>query len=1032
MLNRIIAWSLSYKYLVLLATLFLAALGARAITRIPIDAFPDVSPVQVTILTESPGLTPEEIEKLITFPIESAMAGLPKVELIRSLTMFGLSGVFLYFEDGTDVFFARRLVLERLGEARERIPRGLGNPEMGPNTTGLGEVFQYYLKSQDHQLSAMDLRSIQDWSVRLLLRTAPGVDDVLSYGGEERQFQIFVKPEKLVKYGLALSEVLARVAGSNRSVGGQFLVRSQEQYLVRGRGWAQSVEDIKRTVLKAEKGTPVYLRDVAEVIEGPAPRFGAVTRNGEEVVTGIALKRTGENTRQVIQNIKSRAEVARQALPAGVQIEPFYDQTELVDKAVSTVSWALLEGGLLVMLVVFLFLGEIRTALVVVSAVPLSMLAAFLLMEITGLSANLMSLGGLTIAIGMIVDGAVVMAENSFRFLSCRRCEGPERDAAILESSREVAKPVVFALLINILSLLPIFALIGLEGKLFRPLVLTKSYGMVAALILSLTAIPALSSLLLRGREEHESFVFRRIQAVYRPALEWALTRKRALVSGAMCLLLASLALFPFLGTEFIPSLEEGSTQIRITSIASASLDESLRVAKKTEQVLLRIPEVSFALSKSGRAEKSCAEDVNNVETYVALKPTSAWRPGMTKQALVNEMRRELEPAVPTALFSFSQPIQLRVDELVSGTRATLAVKIHGEDLAVLSRLGTEVKDILASIRGAKDVQAEMLLGKPTVTIQVDRETAARFGLNVSDVLEIVHAGVGGETVSTLIDGNRRAPIVVRFDESSRRDVAEIMRIPMRTADGALIPLSRVAEATTTSDVAQIRRENLSRLIVVHANLEARDIGSFVAEAQEKTRKGLKLPPGYYVTWGGQFENQQKAMRTLSLIIPLTILLILVILYTEFKSLRHALLILTGVPLSVIGGVFSLFLTGQNLSVPAAVGFLAVFGVAMLNGVVLVAYFRQLQGNGKDLAQVVREGCLLRLRPILITATVAMLGLFPLLLARGVGAEVQRPLATVVVGGLFTSTLLTLFFLPAAYLMVEGRKKQAGALAPKS
>ncbi|HWT82920.1 MAG TPA: efflux RND transporter permease subunit, partial [Candidatus Methylomirabilis sp.] len=497
----------------------LAILGARAATRIPIDAFPDVSPVQVVVLTESPGLSPEEIEKLITFPVESAMAGLPKVELIRSMTMFGLSTVVLYFEDGTDIFFARRLVLERLGEARERIPRGLGGPEMGPNTTGLGEVFQYYLKSQDRQLSTMDLRSIQDWSIRLLMRTAPGVDDVLSYGGEERQFQILVKPDRLVKYGLALSEVITQVAGSNRSVGGQFLVRNQEEYLVRGRGWAQSVEDLKRTVLKAEKGTPVYLRDVAEVVEGPAPRRGAVTRNGEEVVTGLVLKRTGENTREVIGNIKSRGGVVRQALPAGVQVEPFYDQTELVEKAVSTVGLALLEGGMLVMLVVFLFLGEVRSAIVVVSAVPLSMLIAFLLMEITGLSANLMSLGGLTIAIGMIVDGAVVMVENSFRFLSCRQCEGPEREAAILESSREVANPVAFALLINIISLLPIFALSGLEGKLFRPLVLTKSFGMVAALILSLTAIPAFSSFLLRSRNEQESFLFRKIRAAYQLAL---------------------------------------------------------------------------------------------------------------------------------------------------------------------------------------------------------------------------------------------------------------------------------------------------------------------------------------------------------------------------------------------------------------------------------------------------------------------------------------------------------------------------------
>ncbi len=942
MLNRIVEWSISYKYLVLFVTLLLAILGARAITRIPIDAFPDVSPVQVTLLTEAPGLSPEEIEKLITFPVESAMAGLPKVELIRSLTMFGFSGVVLYFEDGTDIYFARRLVMERLAEARERIPRGIGNIEMGPNTTGLGEIFQYYLKSQERRLSAMDLRSLQDWSVRMLLRTAPGVDDVLSFGGEERQFQIQVKPEKLIKYGLPLSEVLTKVVEGNRSVGGQFVVREREEYLVRGRGWAQSLEDLKRVVLKAEKGTPIYLRDVAEITEGPAPRRGAVTLNGEEIVTGIALKRTGENTRQVIDNIKARSEIVRQALPPGVQIEPFYDQTELVEKAVNTVAWALLEGGVLVSLVLFLFLGEVRTAVVVVSSIPLSMLIAFLLMEITGLSANLMSLGGLTIAIGMIVDGAVVMAENSFRFLSSRVCTGAEREGVILEACREVAKPVTFALLINIISLLPIFALIGLEGKLFRPMVLTKSFGMLAALVLSLTAIPALSTRLLRGRPEQESFLFRKIRTAYARVLDRALERRKAVLGGAVVLFVASLIVFPFLGTEFVPTLEEGSVQIRITNIPSASLDESLRVAKKTEQTLLRMPEVSFALSKSGRAEKTCAEDVNNIETYIALKPMASWRKGMTKQRLVNEMRKNLETNIPTALFSFSQPIQMRVDELISGTRATLAVKVHGEDLATLGRLGEKVKEVVSSVRGAKDVQAEMVVGKPTITIQVNREAAARFGLNVGNVLETIHAGVGGEDVTTVIDGHRRVPVVVRFDEGSRSDVAEIMNIPLRTADRSFVTLSRVAEAATTSGIAQIRRENLSRLLVVYANVEDRDIGGFVAEAQKKMRT-LKFPSGYYVTWGGQFENQQKAMRTLAMIIPLTVLLILVLLYTEFKSLRHALLILTGVPLSIIGGIFSLFLSGQNISVPAAVGFLAVFGVAMLNGVVLVTYFRQLQ-----------------------------------------------------------------------------------------
>ena len=1021
MLARVVEASLRYKYLVIVAALLVVALGVRALTRIPVDAFPDVSPVQVQIFTESTGLSPEEVEKIITVPVESAMAGLPKVELIRSLSMFGLSFVTIFFEDGTDVFFARQLVLERLGEAKERIPEGFGTPLMGPNTTGLGMVFQYYLKPQDRQLPLMDLRSLQDWTVRLLLRTAPGVDDVLSFGGDEKQFQILIEPARLVKYGLNFSDVLPRIAAGNKAVGGQFLVRNREEYLIRGSGWAQSVEDLQRIVLKEEKGTPVVLSDVARVIQGPALRRGAVTRNGEEVVTGIALKRSGENTKQVIENVKAKMGTAQKALPKGVAIEPYYDQTDLVEKAVGTAERALMEGGVLVVIVLFLFLGEIRSALVVVSAVPLSMLIAFLLMELSGLSANLMSLGGLAVGIGMMVDGAVVMVENGFRVLSLRRAGREGRDAAILDAAREVVNPVAFAILIIVVVFLPLFALSGIEGKLFRPMAMAVSFAMAGSLVLSLTVIPALSSLLLRSRGEHEAFVFRVLKPRYARALEAGLRRRTLVLVFAGVLLVASLASFPLLGTEFVPTLEEGSIQYRITNIPSASLDESVAVAKRAEQILLKIPEVDFIVSGTGRAERGDVEDVNNTEAYVALKPLSTWRKGLTKPALVDEMRKALEDEIPTALFSFGQRIQMRVDELISGIRASLAIKLYGEDLGRLSQLSEEIKDVLASVKGAKDVQVETLLGKPTVTIQVDRAAAARFGLNVGDVLGVVRAGLGGEVVSTLIDGTKRYEIVVRFDEASRRDVGDIMRIPLRTAEGNLVPLSRIAEAVVSSGVAKIRRESLARLIVVQANVEGRDIGGFVAEAQEKIGKSVKFPAGYYTDWGGAFENQRRAMRTLSIIVPLTIALILVLLYTAFNSMRHALLVISGVPFSIVGGIFGLLLTGQNLSVPAAIGFIAVFGVAMLNGVVLVAYLIQLREEGRPVDEAVREGCLLRLRPVLMTATVTILGLAPLLVARGIGAEVQRPLATVVVGGLLTSTLLTLFVLPVLYFIFESR-----------
>lgn len=1024
MLTKLVEASLHYRYLVIFATLFLVVLGVRAVTKIPIDAFPDVTPVQVAIFTESPGLSPEEVEKLITAPVESSMAGLPKVELIRSLSMFGLSFITLYFEDGTDVFFARRLVLERLGEAKERIPQGYGTPLMGPNTTGLGQVFYYYLKTADRRLSLMDLRSLQDWTVRLLLRTAPGVDDVLSFGGEERQYQVLINPARLVQYGLTFSEVIPRIAAGNVSVGGQFLVRNREEYLIRGTGLVKSVDDLQRIVVKESKGAPIYLRDVAEVVQAPALRRGAVTRNGEEVVTGIALMRSGENTKQVIENVKSRLQVAQKALPSNVKLEAFYDQTELVDKAVGTAERALIEGGVLVVIILFLFLGEVRSALVVVSAVPLSMLIAFLLMDQAGLSANLMSLGGLAVGIGMMVDGAVVMVENGFRVLSLRRGDQRDRTAAVLDAAREVANPVAFAILIIIVVFLPLFALTGIEGKLFRPMALGITFAMVGSLILSLTFIPALSSLLLRGRAEHDSWVFRRIKPAYQRALDATLGRRRLLLGVAALLFVASLAAFPLLGTEFVPTLEEGSIQYRVTNIPSASLDESLAVAKQAEKVLLDVPEVAFVVSRTGRAERGDVEDVNNTEAYVALKPLSTWRNGLTKARLFDEMREKLEARLPTALFSFGQPIQMRVDELISGIRASLAIKVYGEDLGRLSQAAEQIKDVLATVQGAKDVQVETILGKPTITLEVDRGAIARFGLNVSDVLEVVRAGVGAETVSTLIDGTRRYEIVVRLNEASRRDIEDIMRIPLRTAEGNLVPMSRVAEAVVSSGVAKIRRESLSRLIVVQANVEGRDIGGFVAEAQEKIGARVKLPAGYYTDWGGAFENQRRAMRTLAIIVPLTILIILVLLYTAFNSLRHALLIISGVPFSIIGGIFALLLSGQNLSVPAAVGFITVFGVAMLNGVVLLSYLIQLREEGLPLEEVVRRGCELRLRPVLMTATVTILGLAPLLLARGIGAEVQRPLATVVVGGLFTSTLLTLFILPAVYLMAERRRER--------
>lgn len=1023
MLGHIVEASLRYKFLVLIVFCVIIFLGVRSLNRIPVDAFPDVTPVQVSVFTEAEGFSPEEVEKLVTFPVESAMAGLPHVELIRSLTIFGVSVVTVFFDDDTDIYFARRLVMERLEDARERIPEGLGRPVMGPNTTGLGQVFQYYLKSKNQKNSLMEERTVQDWTLRMLFRTTPGVDDVLSMGGYEKQFQVLFKPERLVKYGLTLSEVIDRIAKNNRTVGGQFIVRNREEYLVRGLGWAQGVEDLKKIILKEDGGTPVYVKDLAEVVEGPAVRRGAVTLNGEEAVIGLALMRTGENTKKVIDAIKAKWDTVKRALPTGMEMIPFYDQTELVEKSVDTAKRALIEGGVLVTIILFLFLGEVRSALVVVTAVPITMLIAFFLMDVYGLSANLMSLGGLAVGIGMMVDGAEVMVENSFRLLAEGKGGKESKDFYILHAAREVVQPIAFAILIIIVVFLPLFALEGIEGKMFKPMALAISFAMTGSLIVALTLIPVLSSWFLKVREEKDSFLVRWIKRGYVPLLERGLKRRPFTIGLAVLLFALSLLALPFIGTEFIPILEEGSIQYRATNIPSASLDEAVAVAKKSEKVLLQFPEVKFVLSKIGRAEKGDTEEVNNIESYVEIKPAGEWRKGLDKQALVEQMHRKLEENIPGVLFGFGQPIQMRVDELISGIRATLAVKIYGEDLNRLSRMADQVKGILGAMEGATDVQVETVTGKPALNIRVNREAAARYGLNVDDVLETVRAGVGGEVASSILDGVKRFDVVVRFDEQSRDNVEKISAIPIRTPSGALVPLEKVADISMSSGLARIRRESLSRYIVIQCNVLGRDIGGFVNEAQQKIAQQVKLPPGYYMDWGGQFENQRRAMRTLSIVVPVTIFLIFVLLYTAFNSVKYALLIIANVPFSAIGGIIALLISGQYLSVPSAIGFITVFGVAMLNGVVLVSYFVQLRNQGMEVGEVVRRGCLLRLRPVLMTATVAILGLVPLLVSTGVGAEVQRPLAAVVVGGLITSTALTLLILPLIYFWIESREK---------
>ncbi|WP_310448569.1 CusA/CzcA family heavy metal efflux RND transporter [Sulfuritalea sp.] len=1026
MLNGIVDLSLRYKLLVLLGFVLLTFFGVRAVLTVPVDAFPDVTPNQVNIYTESPGLAAEDVEKLLTAPIESAMAGLSGVEQIRSVSLFGLSYVGVYFKDDVDIYFARRLVGEKLQEAKERLPQGYGEPALGPNSSGLGQVFWYTIESADQKLSAMDLRTLHDWSVRLMLRTAPGVDDVTTWGGQEKQYQVLIHPQKLIKYGLSFKAVMEALAANNRQVGGQYVNLGQEQYLVRGLGLVANTTDIGSIVVAAHEGVPIYVRDVAEVKEGAAVRFGAVTRDGKEVTLGIALSRINENAKNVVDAVKQKLKLAQQALPAGVTLNPVYDRTDIVDKAIKTATAALTEGSILVAIVLFLFLGEIRSALVVIVTLPLAMLIAFLLMQYFGLSANLMSLAGLAIGIGMMVDGAVVMVENGFRLLSHQAGKTVNRTHIILEAAREVINPIAFAILIIIVVFLPLFSLTGLEGKLFKPMALTITFAMVGSLVLTLTLVPVLAALILKPMEEKDTFLVRWVKAAYLPLLDRALENKKKVIGAAVVLLVAALATFPFLGKEFMPTLQEGAIMFRVTGIPSTSLEESVRVSQKMDAVLKReYPQTSSVLATIGRAEKGETTDANYMEVLVDVKPRDEWPEKISMPELSDRMKETLEQALPTVVLGNTQPIQMRVEELISGVRATLALKLYGPELGTLDRLAAEIKPVLGTVPGVADLSLEANKGKPQIVVKVNREAAARFGINADEILEVVQAGIGGKAVSTLLDGVRRFDIQVRLDPAFRDSLQAIGDIPLRTQTGALVPLSRVATVELDEGYTFVRREQLSRYAVLQLDVKGRDVDGFVKEADAKIRSQVKLPEGYWIEWGGAFENQQRAMARLAVIVPLTIGLIFILLYTAFNSLAHATLIIANVPFAVIGGVFGLAITGQYVSVPSAIGFIAVFGVAMLNGIVLVSFLNDRRRQGFSIREAVREGAALRLRPVLMTASVAILGLVPMLLSQGVGAETQRPLATVVVGGLFTSTALTLLLLPLMYEWLETRRERS-------
>lgn len=1025
MLNHIVELSLKFRLLVLVGLAVIVGLGVRAWHQVPVDAFPDVTPVQVSVLTESPGLAPEDVEKLLTTPIESTLAGLPGVTAVRSISIFGLSAVTVYFEDSTDIYFARRLVGERLQEARAQIPAGFGEPELGPNTSGLGQVFWYTLESADRRLSNLELRTLQDWTVRVQLRTVAGVDDITSMGGEQKQYQVLVDPNKLLKYRLTLKGVMESLLANNRQVGGQFINIGPEQFLVRGVARVTDRETLGLVPVGANEGTPVHLRDIAELREAGGARVGAATRDGHEVVLGIALQRIGENAKTVAATVKTKLAQIQKSLPEGVKINTIYDRTSLVDHAVGTATSALLEGSVLVAIMLFLFLGEVRSALVVVLTLPLAMLIAFILMRQVGLSANLMSLAGLAVGIGMMIDGAVVLVENAYRLLA----QGHHQETRlqiVRRASLEVAKPIAFAILIIIAVFLPLFTLTDIEGKLFKPMAFAITFAMIGALALTLTVTPVLTSLILRAKEERDTWLLRHAKRLYTPVLDASLNHKKRAMLIALAVLVLSLAALPFLGREFIPTLQEGSMLVRVATIASTSLEESIAISKKAEAAIRAFPQTRTALATIGRAERGEPEDVNRIEIMVDLKDRSEWGKAGSYDDLAREMQDAIEKAVPTALVSMSQPIQMRVEELVSGVRAPLALRIAGEDLAELDRLANAAKETLEKIPGVADLSLEANRGKPQITVAVKPEEAARYGLSADEVLEMVQTGIGGKTAGVVLEGNKRFDILLWLKPEFRNSVEAIKSLPLRSPGGALLPLSRVADVTTREGYAFVRHDQLQRNAVIQMDVRGRDVNGFVSEAQVALARDLKLPPGYTLQWGGSFENQQRAMGRLAVIVPLTIGLIYILLYTAFNSAALAGLIIANVPFAMVGGVLSLLLSGQYLSVPSAIGFIAVFGVAMLNGIVMVSFIGEQLERGKSVREAVRDGALLRLRPVLMTASVAILGLVPMLLSRGVGAETQRPLATVVIGGLISSTLLTLVLLPLKYEWLQTRRGGEG------
>lgn len=1045
MLHSIIAAALRQRLILVVVALVLVGFGVNAAKHLSVDAFPDVTNIQVQIATEAAGKSPEEVERFVTIPIEIAMTGLPGMTDMRSLNKPGLSLITLVFSDDSDLFRERQMVSERLSEVRDRMPEGV-TPILGPITNALGEVYQYTLEvagetKTKHLLTHEELvqrRTLQDWVVRPLLRSISGVAEINSTGGFVKQYETLVDPQKLHYYNLTVNDVRSALARNNANAGGGVLPQHAEQYLIRSLGLIRDLDDIRKIVLKESKGTPVYIRDVAEVRPGTEVRYGAMMKNGyTEAVGGVVLMRSGGNAKEIVSRVKERvAEINRKhMIPGGLQIVPYYDRSQLVDAAIHTVTEVLAEGIVFVIVILFLFLGDLRSSLIVSANLLITPLLTFLIMNHIGLSANLMSLGGLAIAIGLMVDGSVVVVENVFSKLSHERHAFPGEVAdhrklqIVFDGVKEVATPTLFGVTIIILVFLPLMTLEGMEGKLFGPLAYTIAIALGISLVLSLTLSPVLSSYLLKGGSENDTWLVRWLRVPYNRMLHWTQAHHKITIVAVIALFIGSVCLFPFLGTSFIPEMQEGTLSPNADRVPNISLEESLKMEKEMQRLMLQVPGVENVVSRVGRGESPADPAGPNEADVLASLTRYDERPrGMTQETIAEEIRKRLA-ALPGINLVMSQPISDRVDEMVSGVRADVAVMLYGDDLKQLVEKANEIAKVATGIEGTQDTRVDRVGGQQYLTIDIDRGTIARYGLNASDVNDVIETAIAGKSATEIYEGERRFSGVVRLPERLRDSVEDIRDLQISSPDGPRIPLKDLAKVQVVEGPALINRSMAKRRIVVGVNVQNRDLGGYVHELQDKVDRNVQLPPGYFIEWGGQFHNMERALHHLAIIVPITIAAIFFLLFVLFQSIRFAALIITVLPLASIGGIIGLFVTGEYLSVPASVGFIALWGIAVLNGVVLVSYISKLRQEGRSQEEAIREGTALRFRPVMMTATVAGLGLVPFLFATGPGSEIQRPLAIVVIGGLVSSTALTLLLLPLAYPLFEGKEANVSTSA---